>query len=120
MTRKILLVEDNLIAQRIASFIIRSIGDEVVVADNGTQAMELAEQQLFDLIIMDIGLPDIDGFTIMETIRSGENWTPMVGLTAHQDLSQNDIFVKPLTREMYQNIIAQSCRVLSSSQWVNA
>lgn len=120
MTRKILLVEDNLIAQRIASFIIRSTGDEVVIANNGTKAMDLATEQFFDLIITDIGLPDVDGFTIMETLRSGDSWTPMVGLTAHPDLSNEEIYVKPLTRELYQNIIARSCQQLNLPLRVNA
>lgn len=108
MPFKILLVEDNLIAQRIGSFIIKSAGDDVVVAGTGAEAIKLAREQLFNLIILDIGLPDIDGITIKETLRANNNNTPIIGLTAHEDIADDGILTKPLTRELYQNMLSQA------------
>jgi len=108
MSCKILLVEDNLIAQRIGSFIINSFNDEVIIAATGAEAIKLAQEQLFDLIILDIGLPDIDGITIKETLRGTSNSTPIVGLTAYNDMTDETILAKPLTRELYQNMLSRA------------
>lgn len=108
MSNKVLLVEDNLIAQRIASFIIKSCGDDPVIAKNGMEAINAAKTGTFDLIILDIGLPDIDGFTIKETLAGSGISTPIVGLTAYIDVCEPDIHAKPLTRKLYQNMLCQA------------
>ncbi len=108
MSRNILLVEDNLIAQRIASFVISNCNDKVTVVGTGAEALKLATTQEFNLIILDIGLPDIDGLTVRKRLfELGVN-TPVVGLTAHEDLTDVCIYSKPLTRELYQNILAKT------------
>lgn len=108
MSRNVLLVEDNLIAQRIASFVITNCNDKVTVAGTGMKALELATTQNFDLIILDIGLPDMDGFTVRKRLFELGVTTPVVGLTAHEDLVDACIYSKPLTRELYQNILAKT------------
>lgn len=105
MRNKVLVVEDNMIAQRIASFIIKSCGDEPVVTTSGLEAIQLAKSELFDLIILDIALPDVDGFTIKETLRDNDINTPIVGLTAYSDICEDAIFIKPLTRKLYKNML---------------
>lgn len=107
MPHKVLLVEDNLIAQRIAEVIIKTCGDEVTVAATGTEALLLAESQPFDLIIMDLGLPDIDGSAVIETLKAKNPAMPILGLTAHAETSNETIYSKPLTRELYQNMLVK-------------
>lgn len=104
MTNKILLVEDNAIAQRVAQFIIRSCGDEPTVVESGLEALRKANEEHFDLIIMDIGLPDVDGYTVRETLKGAGINTPVFGLTAHYDILEENVFTKPLTRKLYQNM----------------
>ena len=105
MNNKILIVEDNVIAQRIAKLIIKSLGDEAIIVDSGLQALQELQNHHYDLAIMDIGLPDVDGITVMETLREYGNNTPVIGLTAHDDVTDDAIFAKPFTRKLYQNIL---------------
>lgn len=86
---KVLLVEDNIVNQRVALGLLKARNHEVVVAQNGREAKELFEQDpSFDLIFMDIQMPEMDGFEATAAIRSFEKSeelppTPIVGLTAH-------------------------------------
>lgn len=105
MNHKILIVEDNIIAQRITKLIINSLGDEAVIVNSGLQALQELQNHHYDLAIMDIGLPDVDGITIMETLRECGNNTPVIGLTAHDEVTDDTIFAKPFTRTLYQNIL---------------
>ena len=105
MSHKVLVVEDNMIAQRIASFIIKSCGDEPTVVSKGIDAIRLAKTNRYDLIILDIALPDMDGFTIKETLEGTGVNTPMVGLTAYSDIHEDQVFIKPLTRKLYKNML---------------
>ncbi|MGV1003668.1 MAG: response regulator transcription factor [Candidatus Nanopelagicales bacterium] len=78
----ILLVEDE---ARIASFVdkgLRAQGYTVSVVDRGLVALEAASRGQIDLIILDIGLPDIDGFTVLAQLRAGGDRVPVIILTA--------------------------------------
>ncbi len=84
---KILIVEDNIIAQKIAEAILQNFTSEVYLASTGAEALEKA-QAPFDLIFLDIGLPDSSGFAIAEQIsntRKVNRNTPIIGLSAHID-----------------------------------
>lgn len=108
---KVLVVEDHPVAQRMALLILKSLACEVDVATNGKEALELVEKKCYDLIFMDIGLPDIDGMLVTANIRSkGDKLVqiPVIGLTAHAsaqmrldgiNAGMNDFLVKPLTKE---------------------
>jgi len=83
---KILLVENQKIAQKIALFHLSGLGCHVDTAETGGHALELIKQKQYDLIFMDLGLDDIDGLTVTETIRKTEKnnrRVPIVALTAH-------------------------------------
>lgn len=78
----ILVVEDS---ERIASFVIkglRSNGFEVTHVETGEMALQLTRAAQFDLIILDIGLPGISGFDVLEAIRGSGNDVPIIILTA--------------------------------------
>ena len=81
----ILLVEDNAINQQIASELLRSGGARVTAAGNGVEALALLEQQIFDLVLMDIQMPEMDGFQATQAIRSDPRFAslPIVAMTAH-------------------------------------
>ncbi|HTW66521.1 MAG TPA: response regulator [Bryobacteraceae bacterium] len=84
---RVLLAEDNIVNQKLACRLLENHGDVVVVAANGVQALELLEQQSFDLILMDAQMPHMDGFEATAAIRSKEKVTgahlPIVAMTAH-------------------------------------
>ncbi len=84
---RILLVEDSIINQKLAVGMLQKWGHEVVVAANGREALKLYQTQPFDLILMDVQMPEMDGFETTEAIRALERRTgrhvPILAMTAH-------------------------------------
>jgi CheY-like chemotaxis protein len=82
---KVLLVEDLPLAAKIARYILGDLRCDVDVASNGAQALEKAKMQAYDLIFMDVGLPDATGFEVTQALRAASVKTPIYALTAHTD-----------------------------------
>lgn len=80
---KILLVEDNLIAQTINKCALEQAGYEVEVADTGEQALDKSQHTNYSLIFMDIDLPGISGIEAAVKIRGSKLYTPIVALTTN-------------------------------------
>jgi two-component system sensor histidine kinase BarA len=83
--KKVLLVDDNQINLKLASELMRLWGHEVHEADHAEQALEVYRQERFDLVILDIQMPDIDGISLLQMLRELDpaDKTPMVALTAN-------------------------------------
>ena len=80
---RILLAEDGPDNQRLIVFHLRKAGAEVTVADNGQIACELAQEQTYDLVLMDMQMPVLDGYQATLRLRSDGVAIPVVALTAH-------------------------------------
>jgi signal transduction histidine kinase/ActR/RegA family two-component response regulator len=84
---RILLAEDNIINQRLAVRLLESHGHVVIVAQNGKEVLACLEQSNFDLILMDVQMPEMDGYRTTAAIRSREQDTlrhiPIIAMTAH-------------------------------------
>lgn len=84
---RILLAEDNSINQRLASRLLEREGHFVVVVSDGVKALEAIERESFDLILMDVQMPIMDGLEATAAIRERESTTgahtPIVAMTAH-------------------------------------
>ena len=84
---RILLAEDNLVNQKLASRLLENQGHTVVVAADGAQALGTLEKQNFDLVLMDAQMPVMDGFECTAAIRRLEQATrahiPIIAMTAH-------------------------------------
>lgn len=86
---KILLVEDNMISSRSAKGTLEKLGCTVDTAFSGTEALQLFKPGKYDLIFMDLGLPDMEGVEVTKKIRQQENnsqkATKIIALSAHVD-----------------------------------
>jgi two-component system sensor histidine kinase/response regulator len=84
---RVLLVEDNPVNQRLAQRILQKEEYTVALADNGKEALETLARQSFDLILMDVQMPVMDGFDATRAIRVEEKktgtHTPIIATTAH-------------------------------------
>ena len=80
---QILVAEDNELNQRLASFMLNKMGCDADIARNGLEAIELIQSKSYDLILMDVQMPLMDGFTATRKIRNElNNHIPIIGLTA--------------------------------------
>jgi CheY-like chemotaxis protein len=103
---RILLVEDNDVNQLVASKILSNAGFVVSIAGDGQKALEMVGKENFDLVLMDVQMPIMDGLTATRRIReSGYNDLPIVAMTAHAmsndrqlslDAGMNDHVSKPI------------------------
>jgi PAS domain S-box-containing protein len=84
---RVLLAEDNAVNQKLASRLLERRGHTVAVAGNGRQALEMLDAQEFDLVVMDVSMPEMDGFEAAAAIRAREVSTgahiPILAITAH-------------------------------------
>jgi two-component system sensor kinase len=86
-SRRILLADDGLVNQQVARQLLEGRGHRVVVVNNGREAVEAFGRDLFDLVLMDVQMPEMDGFEATEAIRQKELNTgshiPIYAMTAH-------------------------------------
>ncbi|WP_218814559.1 ATP-binding protein [Rickettsiella endosymbiont of Dermanyssus gallinae] len=115
---RVLVVEDNFIAVRVAQNVLSELGCRTDVAPDGKTAIKKIEKNHYDLILMDMGLPDSDGCEVTRRIRL-KQWqrnpsVPIIGLTAHVENDKKQrclangmdaVFNKPLTPEKAAEIL---------------
>jgi signal transduction histidine kinase/CheY-like chemotaxis protein len=84
---RVLLTEDNLVNQRVAVRTLEKAGYTITTANNGREALQLLEKQEFDLVLMDVQMPEMDGLEATTAIRLKERVTgdhlPVIAMTAH-------------------------------------
>ncbi|AET41291.1 kinase-regulated stress-responsive transcription factor SKN7 Ecym_7474 [Eremothecium cymbalariae DBVPG len=104
----VLLVEDDSVCIQLCSKFLRKYGCSVEVVTDGLSAIETVEKFQYDLVLMDIVMPNLDGATATSVIRSFDNQTPIIAMTGNiedQDLvtylqhGMNDILAKPFTKD---------------------
>ncbi len=83
--KKVLLVEDNVINQMIAQSILEEVGLVVTVANNGVEGCEFMYKEKFDLVIMDVQMPKMDGLSAARKLREDTQFAhiPIIAMTAH-------------------------------------
>jgi two-component system sensor histidine kinase/response regulator len=119
MRLHILLAEDNIVNQRLAMDLLQGKGHYVILARNGREAVAALEQEDFDLVLMDVQMPEMDGFEATGIIRQkemekGKGHIPIVAMTAHAmkgdrerciEAGMDDYVTKPINaKELFEVI----------------
>ncbi len=116
VTGQLLLVEDNEINQIVAQELLCQMGNDVDIANNGIEALALLEENSYDLVLMDIQMPVMDGYTATRKIRAMDKFSelPIIAMSAHamsgaKELSlshgMNDHITKPIDPEVLYNTL---------------
>ncbi|MDD4953046.1 MAG: response regulator, partial [Desulfovibrionaceae bacterium] len=117
----ILLAEDEVVNRSLTVEILSRLGHKVRTAENGRQAVEALERQRFDLVLMDVQMPIMDGIEATRLIRSGRSGpgnerVPIIALTAYAldndrrmclEAGMNGYVAKPFTRQGLLRAIAE-------------
>ncbi len=117
---KVLVVEDVSVGAKMDELILKKLGCDVSIASTGEAALAQFKTEKFDLVFMDLGLPDIDGLAVAAAMRNLEGTsrrrtvTPIVALTGHAgdefrkgvvQFGMNDFLPKPLTAELAEGML---------------
>jgi signal transduction histidine kinase/CheY-like chemotaxis protein len=126
---RILLAEDNAVNQRLACRILTKKGHEVVTAGNGMEALRVLEREMFDLILMDVQMPELDGLEAAAAIRDKEKGTnahiPIVAMTAYAMKGDQErclaagmdgYIAKPIRADDLLKIVEKYCQTEPANQ----
>lgn len=123
--KKILLVEDNKINQMITKKMLENKGMLCEIIDNGEDAIKNAKSNTYDLILMDVHLPGINGTIATQQIREFDSTTPIIAITAISldenremllSYGMNDVITKPFPPAEFYTIIARNIKKANSSK----
>jgi signal transduction histidine kinase len=114
---KILIAEDNPVNQRVLQLFLQTLGYSSTIANNGLEALEAFKHQTFDVIFMDMQMPEMDGISAVKQIRQSNSYQPwIVALTANAlpedrqlclDAGMNDFITKPIQIDDIVKIFAK-------------
>lgn len=116
---KVLLVEDNRLNQVVAGSTLQKLGCEVDIVDGGSAAVDACQRRTYDLVVMDVMMPDMDGYEATAAIRaaelaSGTPHVPVIGLSARAmdgdreiaiAAGFNDYLTKPLREDALRDAL---------------
>lgn len=112
---RVLLTEDNQDNQRLVSLLLKRMGVEYEIANNGQEALAKAGQSQFDVVLMDVQMPIMDGLTATRLLREQGYTGPIVALTANAmrqekqdcyDAGCNDVCTKPIDYDAFGKVLA--------------
>jgi two-component system, OmpR family, alkaline phosphatase synthesis response regulator PhoP len=125
MKHNILLVEDEESLHEALKLNLELEGYTITSAFNGTDALQIIKKEYFDLIILDVMLPEVDGFTITETIRIQQNNVPILILSAKSNSEDkiegltkgaDDYMTKPFNLE---ELLIRTKKLINKNELIN-
>lgn len=116
MKYRLMVIDDESPVRRLVAYTLRPLDIEVIGAENGIEALRLAGQYRFDMILVDINLPEMDGFSVIERLRSLPNLaeTPVITVTARsypgdeakaRSLGASDFLYKPFSTQELRSLV---------------
>ncbi|MEP7014694.1 MAG: ATP-binding protein [Verrucomicrobiota bacterium] len=115
---RVLVVDDNPVNQTVAAGFLTRLGYRIATANNGLEAIESAQAERFDAILMDVQMPEMDGFAATRRLRHLEDKqghrTPVIAMTAHagpEDRARclaagmDDYIAKPISKQQLQEVL---------------
>jgi CheY-like chemotaxis protein len=114
--KRILLVEDNYINQLVATELMKSEGLVVEIANNGKEAVTAVANNEFDAVLMDLQMPEMDGYEATRIIRENQSELPIIAMTAHTMSSDkekcmvagmNDYVAKPIYMDILLSVLGK-------------
>ncbi|KAA1243706.1 ATP-binding protein [Aquimarina sp. RZ0] len=115
--RRILVAEDNKINQIVTKNLLNLIGYDCIIVENGFNAIQMIKKEDFDLVLMDLNMPYLNGNEATKRIREFDKTTPIIALTAAElgeveeeciAIGMNDVINKPLNKGDLRDIISRN------------
>jgi PAS domain S-box-containing protein len=120
-TKRILLVEDNIVNQKVALGILKKLGLKADTAANGLEALQALESEPYDLVLMDVQMPQMDGFEATQHIRDAQSKVldheiPIIAMTANAmqedrerclQAGMNDYVAKPVQAQVLAHVLVR-------------
>lgn len=114
----ILIVDDESVTRRLVSFALKNMNIETIDVEDATQAIQSAHDQLFELAIIDINLPDMDGFSLIKNLKQIPHMThiPYIIFTARnneddtllaKEVGAVGFLYKPFSTQELRNLVKQ-------------
>ena len=118
---RVLVAEDSVVNQKLAVAMLHKLGHEVVLANHGKEALAAIEVQEFDVVLMDIQMPEMDGFETVRRLRNSEidGRIPVIALTANamrgdrdacMEAGMDSYLSKPIRLQKLADVINEVCR----------
>ena len=129
---RILLAEDNVVNQKVASWMLAKIGCTVDVVSNGKEAVEMAQRFPYDVLLIDCEMPEVDGYEATSQIRANETAgrrVPIVAVTAHAmkgererciEAGMDDYLSKPIELVELHSVLARWAKPQESPEHANS
>ncbi len=126
---RVLLAEDQPVNQKLMRAVMEQLGHALTIANNGIEAVKAIRENPFDIILMDIQMPELDGVLTTKVIRAAdEDWNtiPIIAVTAHAMEGHRQAYLaagmdgfvsKPFRME---NLVSEMTRVLNKAEAINA
>jgi CheY-like chemotaxis protein len=115
---RVLLVDDNAVNRRVGQRLLEKEGYAVEVSEGGREALDYLSRARFDLVLMDVQMPDLDGLETTRALRLRGDSTPIVALTANAlvgdrelclGAGMNEYLTKPLDLAKLRDIVERVC-----------
>ncbi|HHV29763.1 GGDEF domain-containing response regulator [Acetivibrio mesophilus] len=128
--KKILIIDDTEFMTKLISDVLVNEGYEVVSASNGRQGIEMVRVEKPDLVLLDVVMPDMDGFEVCKILRDdeGNNLMPIIMLTAQDneddkltglELGADDYIIKPFNSRELASRVRNTLRRIDRNRWAN-